>query len=485
MSKTNSPKEISPKEITLAINRRRFIYYSTIAASAAAITGCSSFGRKRVVSPNEKLNVASIGVGGKGSSDLDGAAEGQNVVALCDVDENTLNKAAKKYPKAKLYRDYRKMLDEQKDIEAVTVSTPDHNHFHASMMAIQRGKHVYCQKPLTHSIWEARQLTEAARKHKVATQMGNQGHCHQGNRELCEIIWSGAIGDISEVHCWTNRPIWPQGMNRPSGSDPVPANLDWDLWIGPAPMRPFKASWPADERPEYKRAGRAVYHPFSWRGWWDFGCGALGDMGCHVMDGPNWSLGLNNPTSVEIVDSSELFDESAPAWSILRYEFPERKSEAANRTMPPVRLTWYDGGKMPQRPPEMEKNFPESGSLFIGSKGKIVADTYGMNLNILPESKMKNFVKPPQIIPRIPTHPDIPAWRDNNSYFDWIRACKGGVAASSNFDVSGPFAEMVLLGNLTLRARKKIEWDAKHARAKNAPEIEELIRPTYRQGWEI
>ncbi|MEO7298161.1 MAG: Gfo/Idh/MocA family oxidoreductase [Verrucomicrobiota bacterium] len=465
------PKKNSRTEVSLAINRRRFIYYSSIAAAAATISGCATHTTRRHFGANDKLNIASIGVGGKGASDLEGAADGNNVVALCDADENTLKGAAKKFPNAKLYRDYRKMFDEQKDIDAVTVSTPDHNHFHASMMAIQRGKHVYCQKPLTHSIWEARQLTEAARKHKVATQMGNQGHSHEGNRQLCEMIWSGVIGDITEVHSWTNRPIWPQGMDRPAGEDAMPANLDWDLWIGPAAMRPFKGSWPESDRPEFKRNGKPVYHPFSWRGWWDFGCGALGDMGCHVLDGPNWALKLNNPTSVEIVESSQLFKESAPAWAILRYQFPARG------TMPPVKLTWYDGGKLPEKPSEMEaKSLPESGSIFIGTKGKILSDTYGMHLTLLPEAKMKDYTKPPQTIPRIP---------DNNPYFDWIRAIKGGPQASSRFEVSGPFTEMVLLGNLTLRAGKKIDWDARNMQAKGAPETQEFIRPNYRKGWEV
>lgn len=460
------PKPKTPQEISLAINRRRFIYYSAIAAGATALSGCVSSSPK-LRSANGKLNIGCIGVGGKGSVDAEGVS-GENIVAICDVDSGTLDKAAQKYTKAKKYRDYRKMFDQQKDLDAVVISTPDHQHFIPAMMAIKRGLHVYCQKPLTHTIWEARELTKAAKKYKVATQMGNQGHAHNGNRELCEIIWSGAIGEVREVHSWTNRPIWPQGMNRPAGSDPVPETLDWDLWIGPAPMRPFKKSWPDNEQPQYKRAGRSVYHPFSWRGWWDFGCGALGDMGCHVLDGPNWALKLNNPTSVEIVDSSELFTESAPAWAILKYEFPQRGS------MPPVTLKWYDGGKMPEKPKEMEKEFPESGSLFIGSKGKIVADTYGMNLSLLPESKMKDYVKPPQTIPRIP---------NNDSYFDWIRACKGGPEASSNFSVSGPFTEVVLLGNLALRSRKKIEWDAKNMRATNAPEIQRFIKTEYRKGW--
>ena len=454
---------------TNSLNRRHFIYLSTLAASAA-LTGCATPGRVRYKSPNEKLNIAGIGVGGKGASDIAGCAE-ENIIALCDVDLNTLNKAAQTYKGAQLYRDYRRMLEQQDNLDAVVISTPDHQHALPALMAMSRGMHVYLQKPLTQTIYEARVLTEAARKYKVSTQIGNQSHSMEGNRELCEMIWSGVIGDIREVHSWTDRPIWPQGYNRLPGQDPVPAHLDWDLWLGPAPMRPFKSTWPDDVEPQFKRAGRPVYHPFCWRGWWDFGCGALGDMGCHVLDGPTWALKLGAPTSVEVVETSGVTAEMAPKWSILRYEFPAREG------LPPVTLHWYDGGKKPQKPREMEaKELQSNGSLFIGSKGKIYCETYGANPTLLPESKMKDFVKPPKIIPRTP---------NNSPYDDWIRACKGGIAACSNFSVSGPFTETVLLGNLALRTGKKIYWDAKNMRAKGVPEADRFIRHETRKGWEL
>ena len=460
-----SNKNSSPQEISLGINRRRFIYSSAL-ASAAVLAGCrtndpATTARINYKSPNEKLNIGGIGVEGKGAGDIEGC-RGENIVALCDVDETKLTGAGQKYAGAKLYRDYREMLEKQKDLDAVIISTPDHHHAPAAIRAIHLGKHVYCQKPLTHTIWEARQLTEAARKYKVATQMGNQGHSHEGNRRLCEMIWAGAIGDVREVHCWSDRPIWPQGIERPAGEDIIPSNLDWDLWLGPAPVRSYKSSWP-DKKP--------VYHPLSWRGWWDFGCGALGDMGCHVMDGANWALKLGAPTSVDLVDSSPLFKETPPMSATIRYEFPARGA------MPPVTLTWYDGGKRPAHPAEMEaKDLQGNGAILIGSKGKIFSDTYGTGLTLLPESKMKDYVMPPPQIPRIP---------DNDSHKEWIRACKGGPPASSNFDVSGPFSEMVLLGNLVLRIGRKIEWDSQHLRVKNAPEAAQYIRKEYRKGWEV
>ncbi|MEP6664620.1 MAG: Gfo/Idh/MocA family oxidoreductase [Verrucomicrobiota bacterium] len=459
-----SNKNSSTKEIALAINRRRFIYYSSI-ASAAALIGCrtnpATTARINYKSPNEKLNIGCIGVEGKGTSDIAGCA-GENIVALCDVDDTKLTGAGQKYKGATLYHDYREMLEKQKNLDAVVISIPDHHHAPAAIRAIHLGKHVYCQKPLTHTIWEARQLTEAARKYKVATQMGNQGHSHDGNRRLCEVIWSGAIGDVSEVHCWSNRPIWPQGVERPAGADPVPANLNWDLWLGPAPVRPFKSTWPN---------GTAVYHPISWRGYWDFGCGALGDMGCHILDGANWALKLGAPTSVELVESTPSTKESPGTSAVIRYQFPARG------TMPPVTLTWYDGGKKPARPAEMEtQTLQENGAIFIGSKGKIFSDTYGTGLTLLPESKMKDYVMPAPQIARVP---------NNDSHGEWIRACKGGVAASSNFDVSGPFSETVLLGNLAMRVGGKLEWDSKHLCVKNSPEAAQYIRKQYRKGWEV
>ncbi|MDB6023921.1 MAG: yvaA [Verrucomicrobiales bacterium] len=471
-----TPKKHTPTELSLGINRRRFIYYSTIAAAAAGITG-PLLAKPKIKSANEKLNIAGIGCSGKGASDIKGAFDaGVNIVALCDVDENTLNKSAQTYAGATLYRDYRKMIEKHKDLDGVIVSTPDHHHYPAAMLAVQADKHVYCQKPLTHTIWEARELGNAARKHKVATQMGNQGHCGEGVRELCEIIWSGAIGDIREVHCWTDRPIWPQGLNRPTGSDPVPANLDWDLWLGPAPMRLFKQNWTVEESKGWKRAGGSpVYHPFAWRGWWDFGCGALGDMGCHLMDPSNWALHLGAPTSVETINQDGMTSEMAPKAATIRYEFPERNTP--NGKMPAVTFNWYDGGKRPEKPAEMEKKMDTNGTIFVGSKGKLVCGAYGGDPTLLPESKMEGYIRPAKTIPRVP---------DNDPYKDWIRAAKGGPAACSNFpDYAAPFTETVLLGNLALRLGKKLEWDSKHMKVKNMPEADRLIHKEYRKGWKV
>jgi len=447
------------------ITRRQFLVSTALAAGAAALGGCATSKSivpavPRLVSPNEKLNIGIIGCGGKGATDAAGVA-GENIIALCDVDENTLNHAAKKYPQARLYRDYRKMFDKEKLLDAVTVSTPDHQHAPAAMRAITRGLHVYVQKPLTHNIWEARQLTEAARRHRVATQMGNQGTSSEEIRRLVEMIQAGAIGDVREVHVWTNRPIWPQGQDRPPGSDPVPAHLDWDLWLGPAPVRPYK-----DKYPDATRTKRAnVYHPFCWRGWWDFGTGALGDMGCHIINAPMWALKLGAPISAEVVDSDVVKKESFPSWSIIRWNFPKRGA------LPPVKLFWYDGGKKPAKPAELEnREFGQGGALYIGDKGKIYEG------RLLPESRMKEFTPPPATLPRIP---------DGDHYKDWLIACKGGRAACSNFDFAGPLTETVLLGNLALRLGRKIEWNARRLCVSGCSEADQHIRRTYRTGWEL
>jgi predicted dehydrogenase len=443
-----------------SLSRRQFIY--TTALAAGSLTA-SSFAapRARWKSPNGKLNIGAIGAGGKGGDDARNVAS-ENIVALCDVDANVLAAAAKTWPKARQYRDYRVMLEKEKSLDAVTIGIPDHHHAPAAMLAIKSGRHVYCQKPLTHTISEARALTLAARKYQVVTQMGNQGHSAEGNRRLCEMIWSGAIGPVREVHCWSDRPIWPQGSPRPPGSDPVPANLDWDLWVGPAPLRPYVHHWPQ---------GGAVYQPVVWRGWWDFGCGALGDMGCHIMDGAHWALKFGAPARVEIVDSAPFSSETPPRWAILRYHYPARGE------MPPCTMTWYDGGKLPPRPPEMEgERFEGNASLFIGDKGKILSGCYGEHPRLLPESSMADYQRPDPTIPRVP---------GDSSYQDFIRACKGGPAPCSNFDVSGPFTETVLLGNLALRVGKSIEWDAAKMRAKNAPEADQYIHGHYRKGWKV
>jgi predicted dehydrogenase len=465
---------------TLRVNRRRFIYSSALAAGALVTRLTPADAGPKLKSPNEKLDVGCIGVGGwRGPQDVIGLADldqnkvpQQNIVALCDVDKNNLNAWVKALPNARLYSDYRVMLEKEKTIDAVSVTIPDHQHAAATMLAMAAGKHVYCEKPLTRTIWEARHVTEAARKYGVITQMGNQGHAGEGNRQLCEMIWAGAIGPVREVHFWTQRPAkveggpgWVQGHNRPSGEDPVPATLDWDVWLGPAAKRPFVAAWPEDKTVP-------VYLPHVWRGWWDFGCGAIGDMACHIMDGAYWALKLGAPTSVELAGSSKPVVRDMPPWaSIIKFQFPARGD------MPPCTLTWSDGGQKPPKPAEMEAaQFEDDGALFIGDKGKIVTGVYGENPHLLPESSMVDYKRPAQTIPRVP---------GNSPHQDFIRACKGGVAACSNFDVSGPFTEMVLLGNLALRLGKKIEWDPVNLKCPNAPEADEFIKPVFREGWKV
>ena len=455
------PKD-KPSSNETKINRRYFFFTTALAGGSLLLPGCATgtgssvSARPRRISPNEKLNIAVIGAGGKGSSDTDGCAS-ENIVALCDVDEKTLNSRGEKYPNARKWRDYRKMLAEQKDIDAVIVSTPDHHHAPAAMMAMQMGKHAYVQKPLAHSVYEARAMAKAARRHKVATLMGNQGHSGEGVRRLCEVIWAGVIGPVREVHSWTNRPIWPQGVERPAGSKPVPANLDWDLFLGPAPFRPYNDG----------------YHPFAWRGFWDFGTGALGDMGCHLLDPTYSALKLVHPLSIE-AESSGVNKETAPKWAIVTYQFPARKN------MPPVKLVWYDGGKKPSN--ELlglaaGVKSPDNGTLYIGDKGKMTTETYGESPKFTPDSKVKEMPEVPKTLVRSAGH-----------YKDWINACKGTPLAGtdftpSHFDYAGPFTEIVLLGNLAVRAGKKLDWDAENLRARNAPEVAQYIRRQYRAGW--
>jgi predicted dehydrogenase len=390
-----------------------------------------------------------IGVGGKGGENIRGVS-GENIVALCDVDGGSLDKAAAQLPKARTYRDFRKLL-EQKDLDAVVVTIPDHCHAVASMAAMKLGKHVYCEKPLTHSVYEARQLRLAAREYKVATQMGNGGHSSDALREAVEWVQAGVVGAVRDVHCWSNRPIWPQGIVRPTETPPVPKHIDWDLWIGPAPMRPY----------------HAAYHPFNWRGWWDFGTGALGDMGCHIIDAAFWALDFGAPSAVE-ADSSGVNEETAPKWSIVRYQFPARGAH------PAVKLTWHDGGKLP--PAELTglppgEKLSDNGTLFIGDKRRLLFER-GKPLRVVPEPK--DFQRPPKVIARSIGH-----------YAEWIAACKGGAPAGSNFNYAGPLTEAVLLGNVALRAGKRIEWDAEQLRVPNAPEAARFIRRDYRPGWAL
>lgn len=438
---------------------------------AATVAATGAFGQglvRRTVSPNEKLNIASIGCGGQGRADVYWM-RGENQVAFCDVDDERAAKTYKGFPDVRRFKDYRKMFDTiGKDIDAVTVTIPDHSHAMAAITAMQLGKHVWVQKPLTHSIYEARLLQEAAHKYNVATQMCNQGHSTNAVREICEMIWSGVIGNVTECHIWTNRPSsWAQGLNRPPGKDPVPETLDWDAWLGPAPERPFVRTHPD--------TGNNCYLPGVWRGWWDFGCGALGDMGCHIMDAANMSLKLCAPTSVEVVKQDSKTDEQAPKSSVLCYKFPAREG------MPPLTLFWYDGGNKPPRPagiPEDEalgdKN--ANGTIFIGDKGVMTSGEYSGRPRLLPAAKMKDYKKPDPTLPRI---------QGQNHAQDWIQACKGGKPACSNFDYAAPFTEIVLLGNLALRTGKTIQWDAKAMKAVGVPEADPFIKPVFRKGWNL
>ncbi|MBI3119667.1 MAG: Gfo/Idh/MocA family oxidoreductase [Candidatus Hydrogenedentes bacterium] len=461
------------------ISRRSFLL-----GSAAALAGCATTprARGRRPSPNEKLDTAHVGVGGKGRGHLNYCLQHENVVALCDVDDQSAAEFYERCPDVPKFRDWRRMLDKQRDIDAVVVATPDHLHAPIALAAMELGKHVYVEKPLAHSIEEVRRLTESARRYRVATQMGNQGHACDGVRQTCEMLWSGAIGPVREVHCWSDRPIWPQGFAAPLPQRPVPAWVDWDLWLGPAPARPFGG---------YYRRGasnaaqaQAGYLPFAWRGWWDFGTGALGDMGCHILDPPNWALHLGAPAAVECVQQEGNTAESGPLKSVIAYEFPER--DVDGKKLPAVKLYWYDGKILPPRlaalPPGETLPSAGEGSLFIGDEGMLSCDSHGRNPTLHPASRMRDYTMPGPILGRLPMEEDR---YDDAHRADWIQACKGGTPAGSNFDYAGPFAETVLLGNVALRTGRRIEWDSAALRITNDKEANTCLRREYRRGWEF
>jgi predicted dehydrogenase len=455
---------------------RRLFVSGMASAAGIMIVPRRVLGGPGYTPPSDTVNVATVGIGGMGASNSRACAKVSNIVALCDVDDYQASQVVyESYPEAKKYRDYRIMLEKQKDIDAVIVATPDHSHAVIAMAAMQLGKHVYVQKPMTRTVWEARMLTEAARKYKVVSQMGNQGHSGEGVRLIEEWITDGAIGKVHEVHCWTNRPIWPQGMPRPEQSPAVPATLDWDLWIGPAPMRPY----------------HPTYHPFSWRSWFDFGAGALGDMACHVMDASYSALKLGYPSSVtadiayqvverprsdgkEGVQRQRLtYRDSYPMASILHYNFPARSSK-----LPAVKLHWYDGGLLPERPEELEldRKMPQSGTIFVGEKGKLMCETYSESPRLIPESKMKAYKRPKKSIPRI----------QGSHEENWIEAIKGKGKPTSNFDYAGPFTETVVLGCVAiLSPGNKLMWDGPNMKITNLPEANEYLKPNFRQGWAI
>ncbi len=438
------------------MKRRQFIQTASLAA-AATLQSCSLLEKPvrtgRIIE-GRKINIACVGVGGMGAGDVRESSH-ENIVALCDVDFKRAEGSFNRHPQARRYRDYRVMLREMDEqIDAVVVSTADHMHFPIAMMAIEMGKHVMVQKPLAHTIEEVRLLTEAARKHQVQTQMRIQGHAMSGIRRMREWYALRAIGEIEEIHIWTDRPIWPQGVVEPLPAEEVPETMDWNLWLGVAPVREYNAG----------------YAPFSWRGWWDFGCGALGDIGCHAFDCAFDVLKLGSPTSVEAT-SDVILAETGPHWSIVTYEFP------ANEERGPVKLVWHDGGKQPERPKELEpgKNIPGGigGQLWYGSEGTImVNDVYCASARIIPEVKMQEFVKTKQ--------PQRTEKKSPGIFQEWFEACKGGERAGAHFDFSGPLTEMVLLGNLAVRMGQKIEWDAKRMRCTNVPAANQYVSKQYR-----
>ena len=443
------------------LSRRQFVKSAAI-ASAATIAFPRIMRGGQGGSPNGKLNIACVGVGGRGADAVTGLAT-ENLVAFCDVDDARAAASFRAHPEVgpdRHFRDFRRMLDKLgNEIDAVTVSTPDHMHFAIAMAAVSMGKHVFVEKPLTHTIAEARALAKAAREKGVATQMGNQGHAGDGCRTLKEWVDAGVLGDVTEVHSWTDRPIWPQGVTLPDHSKMmpvVPRTLDWDLWLGVAAQR------------EYDPA----YLPFTWRGYWDFGTGALGDMGCHILDGAFYALDLGSPTHIEAISARQT-EISAPKASMVKYDFPARGR------MPAVKLTWYDGGLQPPPPPGLEpgKLLPSNGTLLVGSKATVFADTYYDNVSIIPESAMLEMKPslPAKTIPRVGT----------THFMEWVRACKGGVPAGSNFDYSSRLTEVALLSNVAIRARRPIDWDGAGMSVTNLPDANRFLRVDYRPGFGV
>ncbi|MCK3684219.1 Gfo/Idh/MocA family oxidoreductase [Maribellus sp. YY47] len=440
-------------------NRRNFIGTTAVAAAGFSIVPSHAVSGMGHIAPSDKLNIAGIGIGSKGAVNLKNMP-GQNMVAMCDVDWSYADPVFKTYPKATKWKDYREMLEKQKDIDAVVIATPDHTHALPAAAAMQLGKHVYLQKPLTHSVWESRYLTKLAKETGVVTQMGNEGHSKDTVYEVAEVVHSGCLGEIREAHVWTNRPIWRQGMPKPLKEEKVPDTLDWDLFIGPAKMRAYNAE----------------YHPWIWRGWWDFGTGALGDMGCHLLDVPNYALQLGAPIAFQ-ASSSLVNTESAPVSAKVSYLFPARKN-LPYCALPELELTWYDGGLMPARPFHLPVNAPMNpggGFMFIGSKAILIAEAYG--------DKWKVYQNGEEIVPetkvtleRISDDPN----GGGRHEMHFVNCCKNGGKPASCFEYAGPFNEMVVMGNLAVRMQslqKTLLWDAENMKVTNiAPD--ETLRTT-------
>lgn len=449
------------------ITRRAFLAATTTTAVGIALPARPN--DAKVVpgkhSPNELLNIAAVGCGGKGREDVMSCRK-ENIVALCDVSPKRAGEVFAFFEDTPKFTDYRVMLDKMdKDIDAITVTIPDHMHAPVAYRAMKMGKHVYVQKPLTYTINEARLLRYTAWEMKVATQMGNQGHSFTGARECCEMIWTGAIGPVTAAHAWTNRPTWPQGIDHALPAEPVPDDMDWDLWLGGSADRPYNAG----------------YAPHKWRGWIDFGCGALGDMACHIMDPVFWALKLGDADefTVECVKADGLNDFTFPNSSVVRYQFPARAD------MPPCEVTWYDGGNLPERPADIpadqqigdgDWNDRTNGSLFVGKDGYVTAGEYGTRPRLLPDERMAEYTMPDPILPRL---------QPANHYRNWIEACKGGEPACSNFDYAAPFTEVILAGTLALRLNRKIRYNLKDGTCPDDPQAQALLTKRYRPGFDL
>jgi len=426
--------------------RRDFLKASGAGAAYLASGVWSEIAPAQSQSPNEKLNVICVGTANRAAADVDGV-KGENIIGLCDIDKNYLDRAAQTFPNARTYADYREMIDKETGkADAIVVGTADHNHAPATIRGIRAGMHAYCEKPLTHTVYEARLVAEAAKKAGVATQMGTQIHAGDNYRRVVEVIQSGAIGDVTEVHVWVNKG-WGGG-ERPEVAETPPDTLNWDLWLGPAPERPYAT-------------GR--YHPANWRRWWDFGTGTLGDMACHYMDLPFWALKLRHPTYCE-AEGPEVHPETCPLGLIVRYEFPERDGLA------PVKFTWYDGDLIPKE--VAGERVPGSGVMFVGSEGKMFAD-YG-RYKLFPADKFTAFEPPTRTIPSSIGH-----------HAEWIKACKDGSPTTCNFDYSGALTEAVLLGNVAFRAGTGFKWDGESAQAIDCPAANKYVTKAYRPGWEV
>ena len=496
-------KKENKKEKKSGYSRRSFIATSAAATAGLTILPSNVIAGLGHKAPSDKLNIAGVGIGGRGGGVIKEVRE-ENIVALCDVDWKYSKGLFSEFPNAKKFWDWRVMFDKMADsIDAVVVGTPDHNHAIVSINAMKLGKHVYCEKPLTHAVWESREMTRIAKEYKVATQMGNQGNSGEGIRQMCEWVWDGAIGEIKECHAWTNRPIWPQGLQRPATGEWPPDTLNWDLFIGPAEMKPF----------------HSILHPWNWRGWWDYGTGALGDMACHIIDPIFKVLNLEYPSKVQ-GSSTQFNTECAPVAEVVKYTFPERPKYKKVK-MPEVEVTWWDGGLLPPRPEdhpagEMLGRDGGGGCLLIGTKGKIMCGVYGKDPYLLPESYETTYKKPEPYLRRV----------DLGHQMDWVRACKESpedrLESSSNFGYSGPLNEMVVMGVIAVRLqdlKKELHWDGKNMKFTNIGDsetvriiksdtfevidghphfdtqftdpinaggfAEELIKHNYREGWSL